>query len=65
MTKILLILLSAVLSMTLIYFVCMFVFNQATLPIVQVSATTNECVRVIGGGSCTSIPQFYTRIWVK
>ena len=48
-----------------IYLCAYFVFQQSSLPIVHVSAETRECVAVIGGGSCTELPEFYTRNWVE
>jgi len=40
----------------------------ASYPIVSVSQTTGECVRVIGGDKqygCDSMPDRYMHVWVK
>ncbi len=39
--------------------------HAISLPIVQVSHSTGECVQVIGKGSCDELPEKYTKEWVK
>ena len=43
----------------------LFVQSQANLPVMHVSTSTGECVRVIGGGSCSDFPIAYSRVWVQ
>jgi len=54
------------LSVTASMYLCaLFTVNQAMLPVVHVSATSGECVRVVGDGSCDDLPEFYSRVWVQ
>ena len=36
-----------------------------SLPTVQISNSTGECVRVLPEGSCDSLPSKYVQEWVK
>jgi len=41
------------------------VAGHLSLPTVQVSNSTGECVRVLPEGSCDNLPPKYVREWVK
>ena len=42
-----------------------FLHVWASTPVMYVSHSTGDCVKVIGGGDCENPPTKYERIWIK
>ena len=57
---------SFVLTLLLIW-VLWAIANALAVPVVEWSWTTDECVRVLPpkGGDCRTLPERYTRVWVR
>jgi hypothetical protein len=48
--------------------ICVWVIDQADVPVVFWSHSKDECVKIIIKGSecdCSVVPEKYTRVWVK
>lgn len=58
-------LLLGVLMMVLLVVGVVSIKNSLQLPTVEMSNSTGKCVRVIGEGSCESLPVRYHHVWVK
>ena len=55
-------------SATVLFFLCLLLIWMAlSMPVVEWSWTTGECVQVIPpeAGDCDQLPERYERVWVR